>query len=103
MTVAELDTKPLLKARGLKMHFPVTDLTRTMRPHPAKRAAAAASRSAAGIATTAGMCAKFCWISCSIHLPGLDPGSRSQWLEMGQNRPLPQVCPDGTSHHQNRW
>jgi hypothetical protein len=33
MTVAELDTKPLLKARGLKMHFPVTDLTRTMRPH----------------------------------------------------------------------
>ena len=29
MTVAELDTKPLLEVRGLKM---VTDLTRTMRP-----------------------------------------------------------------------
>ena len=33
MTVAELDTKPLLEVRGLKMHFPVTDLTRTVRPH----------------------------------------------------------------------
>ena len=32
MTVAELDTKPLLEVRGLKMHFPVTDLTQTMRP-----------------------------------------------------------------------
>jgi hypothetical protein len=32
MTVAELDTKSLLEVRGLKMHFPVTDLTRTMRP-----------------------------------------------------------------------
>ena len=32
MTVAELDTKPLLEVRGLKMHFPVTDLSRTMRP-----------------------------------------------------------------------
>lgn len=29
MTVAEVDTKPLLEVRGLKM---VTDLTRTMRP-----------------------------------------------------------------------
>ena len=28
--MAELDTKPLLEVRGLKM---VTDLTRTMRPH----------------------------------------------------------------------
>ena len=25
MTVAELDTKPLLEVRGLKMHFPVTE------------------------------------------------------------------------------
>ena len=32
MTVAELDTTPPLEMRGLKMHFPVTDLTRTMRP-----------------------------------------------------------------------
>jgi hypothetical protein len=32
MTVAELDTKPLLEVRGLKMYFTVTDLTRTMRP-----------------------------------------------------------------------
>ena len=31
--MAELDTKPLLEVRGLKMHFPVTDLTRTVRPH----------------------------------------------------------------------
>jgi len=30
--VAELDTKPLLEVRGLKMHFPVTDLTRSVRP-----------------------------------------------------------------------
>ena len=27
MAVAELDNKPLLEVRGLKMHFPVTDLT----------------------------------------------------------------------------
>ena len=32
MTLAELDTKPLLEVRGLKMHFPVTDLTRSVRP-----------------------------------------------------------------------
>lgn len=32
MTVAELDNKPLLEVRGLKMHFPVTDLTRSVRP-----------------------------------------------------------------------
>ena len=30
--MAELDTKPLLEVRGLKMHFPVTDLTQTMTP-----------------------------------------------------------------------
>src|SRR6516225_1541359 len=33
MTVAELDTKPLLEVRGLKMHFPVTDLTWSVKPH----------------------------------------------------------------------
>ena len=32
MPVAEVDTKPLLEVRGLKMHFPVTDLTRSLRP-----------------------------------------------------------------------
>ena len=81
MIVAELDTKLLLEVRSLKTHFPVTNLTRTMKPRLGKRAAAAASRSAAAIATTAGMRAKFCSITCSIQLPGLDPGSSSQWLE----------------------
>ena len=32
MTAAELDNKPLLEVRGLMMHFPVTDLTRSVRP-----------------------------------------------------------------------
>ena len=32
MTVAELDTQPLLEVRGLEMHFPVSDLTRSVRP-----------------------------------------------------------------------
>jgi hypothetical protein len=77
--------RSLLEGRGLKMHFPVTDLTRAMRPHLCETRRR--SRLALGRGYLSprrpGMCAKFCWITCSIHLPGLDPGSSSQWLEWG--------------------
>jgi hypothetical protein len=85
MTVAELGTKPLLEVRGLKMHFPVTDLTRTMRPRLGETRRRILLALGHGYRRDGWDVRQILldYLFYLSTLPGLDPDSISQWLEWG--------------------
>ena len=99
MTVAELDTKPLLKARGLKMHFPVTDLT-VREAMPRRNVPLQPPRARPRLSPRRPGCAPN---SAGFPVLSTFPGLIRVAEANGSNGAEPQVCPDGTSHHQNRW